>query len=76
MGKDASSSLWGLGGWGGAVGKQCKGAIQAGEGASQPDFTPGKAISPQVLALGKGDNPQGGNVGKGDEGRKRLAKVP
>lgn len=53
-----------------------KGAIQAREGASQLDFTPGKTISPQVLALGRGDNAGEGSVGRGVEGEESLAKVP
>lgn len=56
--------------------EQGEGAIQAREGASQLDFTPGKTISPQVLALGRGDNAGEGNVGRGVEGEESLAKVP
>lgn len=57
-------------------GEQREGAIRAREGASQLDFTPGKTISPQVLALGRGDNAGEGSVGRGVEGEESLAKVP
>lgn len=46
-------------------------AFQAREGVSQWDFAPGKTISPQLLALEKGDN-----TGEGREVERSLAKVP
>ena len=56
--------------------EQGEGAIRARERASQWALTPGKTISPQVLALGQGDKSGEGCVDGEVEGRNAWQKFP